>query len=255
MIGASNYSRVFDWARFRKLADSVGAVFGADIAHYAGLVAAGVYPSPVPHADIVTSTTHKTLRGPRGGLILCREAFAAAMDKTLFPGNQGGPLMHVVAAKAVCFGEALKPAFRTYQKQVVANARAMAKSLEALGFRIVAGGTDCHLFSVDLRPKGLTGKEAEEALGKAGITVNKNAIPFDPQKPFIASGVRIGTPALTTRGMKERDMERVAQWIGDALDAKDDAKRLKAVAADIARFCRKFPVYASRLEASGGVSR
>ena len=242
MAGASNYSRIFDWARFKKMADSVGAVLACDVAHYAGLIAAGVYPSPVPHADIVTTTTHKTLRGPRGGMILCRADRAAAVDKLNFPGNQGGPLMHVIAGKAVCFGEALKPAFKKYQVQTLANARAMAKALEGHGFRIVAGGTDCHLFSLDLRPKNLTGKEAEETLGKAGITVNKNAIPYDPQKPFIASGVRIGSPAVTTRGMKEKEMLRIAQWINDALARKDDDKALRAIRDDIKKFCKQYPL-------------
>ena len=249
MAGASNYSRVFDWARFKAMADSVGAVLACDIAHYAGLVAAGLYPSPVPHAAIVTSTTHKTLRGPRGGLILSKADRAQAIDKLNFPGNQGGPLMHVIAGKAVCFGEALKPAFKKYQAQVLANARALAKALELQGFRIVSGGTDCHLFSVDLRPKNLTGKVAEEALGKAGITVNKNAIPFDPQKPFIASGVRIGTPAVTTRGMDQKDMQRIAQWIGDALASKDDEKALRGIREDIRKFCKRFPLYKERLRA------
>ncbi|MFI5348272.1 MAG: serine hydroxymethyltransferase, partial [Elusimicrobiota bacterium] len=187
-MGASNYSRVIDWARFKRLADEIGALFAADIAHYAGMIAAGVYPSPVALTDFTTTTTHKTLRGPRGGMVLCKTAHAATLDKTVFPGEQGGPLMHVIAAKAVCFGEALKPEFKQYQLQTLANARRLAKALTDRGLRIVAGGTDCHLFSVDLRPKNATGKDAEIALDKAGITVNKNAIPYDPQKPFIASG-------------------------------------------------------------------
>jgi glycine hydroxymethyltransferase len=242
-MGASNYSRVIDWARLKKLADEVGALFAADIAHYAGLIAAGVYPSPVALADFTTTTTHKTLRGPRGGMVLCKAAHGAALDKAVFPGEQGGPLMHVIAAKAVCFGEALRPEFKQYQTQVVANARRLAKSLTDRGFRVVAGGTDCHLFSVDLRPKNATGKEAEEALDKAGITVNKNAIPYDPQKPFIASGVRIGTPAITTRGMKEAEMDQVASLIDEALAARADDAALKRVKEAVTALCRRFPIY------------
>ena len=241
--GASNYSRVFDWPRLKKIADSVGAYFSADIAHYAGLIAAGVYPSPVGLTDFTTSTTHKTLRGPRGGMVLCKAKHGASLDKIIFPGSQGGPLMHVIAAKAVCFGEALRPEFKRYQLQVIANARALAAALSALGFRIVAGGTDCHLFSVDLRPKNVTGKETEEALDKAGITVNKNAIPYDPQKPFIASGVRIGTPAVTTRGMGPSEMGAIAQLIDDALAARQDESRLKSIRGEVKALCRKFPIY------------
>jgi len=242
--GASNYSRVFDWARFKRIADSVGAFFAADVAHYAGLIAAGVYPSPVPYADFTTTTTHKTLRGPRGGMILCRQAHAAAIDKINFPGTQGGPLMHVIAGKAVCFGEALKPKFKEYQRQVLANSRRLAKSLADRGLRIVSGGTDCHLFSVDLRPKNTTGKEAEEALDKAGITVNKNAIPYDPQKPMIASGVRLGTPAVTTRGMAETQMDEIAELIVDALDRKTDDSGLLSVRDRVRRLTSRFPIYA-----------
>jgi len=241
--GASNYSRVFDWARLKKIADSVGAYFAADIAHYAGLIAAGAYPSPVALTDFTTTTTHKTLRGPRGGMILSKAKHQAALDKVVFPGNQGGPLMHVIAGKAVCFGEALKPSFKKYQTQVVANARRLSKALQDKGLRIVAGGTDCHLFSVDLRPKNVTGKEAEEALDKAGITVNKNAIPYDPQKPFIASGVRIGTPAITTRGMGEAEMDQIAQLIDDALTHKSDDAKLKAIQREVAKLCARFPIY------------
>jgi glycine hydroxymethyltransferase len=248
--GASNYSRVFDWARLKAIADSVGAFFAADIAHYAGLIAAGVYPSPVGLTDFTTTTTHKTLRGPRGGLILCKAAHAAAVDKINFPGTQGGPLMHVIAGKAVCFGEALKPEFKKYQTQVIANARRLSGALKDKGFRIVAGGTDCHLFSLDLRPKNCTGKEAEEALDKAGITVNKNAIPYDPQKPFIASGVRIGTPAVTTRGMGLAEMDDVAQLIDDALAVRTDETKLKAVRSKVTALCRKFPIYPELLEAA-----
>ena len=242
-MGASNYSRVIDWARLKRLADETGALFAADIAHYAGLIAAGVYPSPVPFADFTTTTTHKTLRGPRGGMVLCKTAHAAALDKSVFPGEQGGPLMHVIAAKAVCFGEALRPEFKQYQVQVIANARRLAKSLTDRGLRIVAGGTDCHLFSVDLRPKGATGKEAEAALDKAGITVNKNAIPYDPQKPFIASGVRIGTPAVTTRGMKEAEMDQIASLIDEALQVRGDDAALKRVKEATTALCRRFPIY------------
>jgi glycine hydroxymethyltransferase len=242
-MGASNYSRVIDWARLKKLADEVGALFAADIAHYAGLIAAGVYPSPVALADFTTTTTHKTLRGPRGGMVLCKAAHAAALDKSVFPGEQGGPLMHVIAAKAVCFGEALRPEFKQYQLQVVANARRLAKSLTDRGLRIVAGGTDCHLFSVDLRPKNATGKDAEIALDKAGITVNKNAIPYDPQKPFIASGVRIGTPAVTTRGMKEAEMDQIASLIDEALQVRSDDAALRRVKEATTALCRRFPIY------------
>jgi glycine hydroxymethyltransferase len=242
-MGASNYSRVIDWARLKKLADEVGALFATDIAHYAGLIAAGVYPSPVGMADFTTTTTHKTLRGPRGGMVLCKTVHAAALDKAVFPGEQGGPLMHVIAAKAVCFGEALKPGFKAYQQQVLANARRLAKSLTDRGFRIVAGGTDCHLFSLDLRPKNATGKDAEEALDKAGITVNKNAIPYDPQKPFIASGVRIGTPAVTTRGMKEAEMDAIADLIDDALKSRGDDAALARVKQATTALCRRFPIY------------
>jgi glycine hydroxymethyltransferase len=241
--GASNYSRQFDWARLKKIADSVGAFFAADVAHYAGLIAADIYPSPVPLADFVTSTTHKTLRGPRGGLVLSKSTHQSALDKIMFPGIQGGPLMHIIAAKAVCFGEALKPDFRQYQSQILANARKLATELQHKGFRIVAGGTDCHLFSVDLRAKNVTGKEAEETLDKAGITVNKNAIPYDPQKPFIASGIRIGTPAVTTRGMGEREMESIASLIDEALSARNSEARLSAIRGEVRKLCSKFPIY------------
>ncbi len=240
--GASNYSRQFDWTRLKQIADSVGAFFAADVAHYAGLIAAGIYPSPVPLADFVTSTTHKTLRGPRGGLILSKSVHQANLDKIMFPGIQGGPLMHIIAAKAVCFGEALKPEFRQYQAQILANARKLAEELKSKGFRIVAGGTDCHLFSVDLRAKNITGKEAEEALDKAGITVNKNSIPYDPQKPFIASGIRIGTPAITTRGMKENEMMHIASLIDEALSKSKDEAGLQAIRGEVKKLCSRFPV-------------
>jgi glycine hydroxymethyltransferase len=247
-VGASAYSRVFDWARFRAIADKAGAIYMADIAHYAGLIAAGIYPSPIPYCDFVTTTTHKTLRGPRGGMIMCKAQYAPALDKLIFPGSQGGPLMHVIAAKAAAFGEALKPAFKTYQKQILANARALAKELASRGFRIVSGGTDCHMFLLDLRPKNVTGAEVEKLLDHAGITVNKNAIPFDPQKPFIASGIRIGTPAITTRGLKERDMPKVAQWIHDAIERRQDPAAIVRIRKEVKTLCLKHPMYKDRLK-------
>lgn len=248
-VGASAYARVFDWARFRAICDKVGAIYMTDIAHYAGLIAAGLYPSPVPYADFVTTTTHKTLRGPRAGMIMCRAPYAQALDKLVFPGVQGGPLMHVIAAKAVAFGEALKPSFKKYQEQILKNARALAAALTAKGLRIVTGGTDCHMFLVDLRPKGVTGKAAEEALDVAGITVNKNAIPFDPEKPFIASGIRIGTPAVTTRGLVEKDMIQLAAWIDRALTQHQNPKELAKIRAEVKTLCLKYPVYQERLKA------
>jgi len=248
VAGASNYSRVWDWARLRRIADSVGAYLFCDVAHYAGLIAAGIYPSPVPIADFVTTTTHKTLRGPRGGLIFCKEKYAKDLDKLTFPGIQGGPLMHVIAAKAVALGEAMKPSFKKYQEQVLKNARVLAAGLEKRGFRIVSGGTDSHVFSIDLRPKGCTGKDAEAALGSAGITVNKNTIPFDPEKPFITSGVRLGSPAVTTRGMKEKDMDKVAAWITEAVEKRGEPVTLARIKKDVAAFCKKFPLYAERLK-------
>jgi len=248
-VGASAYSRVFDWARFRAICDKVGALYMADVAHYAGLIAAGLYPSPVPYADFVTTTTHKTLRGPRAGMIMCKAQFAQSIDKFVFPGAQGGPLMHAIAAKAVAFGEALKPSFKIYQQQIMKNAQALAKDLTTQGFRIVSGGTDCHMFLVDLRPKGITGKIAEECLDLAGITVNKNAIPFDPEKPFIASGIRIGTPAVTTRGLKEKDMAKIAAWIGRAIAQHQSPKALAKIRAEVKTFCLKFPMYKERLKA------
>jgi len=248
-VGASAYARVFDWQRFRAICDKVGALLMADIAHYAGLIAAGLYPSPVPYADIVTTTTHKTLRGPRAGMIMCKAQYAPALDKLVFPGAQGGPLMHIIAAKAVAFGEALKPSFKKYQQQILANAQALARELTSYGFRIVSGGTDCHMFLVDLRPKGITGKAAEEALDLAGITVNKNAIPFDPEKPFIASGIRIGTPAVTTRGLVEKDMETVAAWINRALTNHQNTKELAKIKTEVKALCLKYPVYKERLRA------
>lgn len=241
--GASNYSRVFDWKRLREIADSCGAYLACDVAHYAGLIAAGEYPNPVPYADVVTTTTHKTLRGPRGGLILCKENLAKAINSAVFPGVQGGPLMHVIAAKAVCFGEALTPQFKAYQHQVVLNAKALAEALKKRGYRLVAGGTDCHVMCLDLRSKNLTGKVAEAALDKAGITANKNTIPFDPEKPFITSGLRIGTPAVTTRGMKEADMEKVAELIDRAITHHADEAYLAAEAKEVEKFLENFPLY------------
>jgi glycine hydroxymethyltransferase len=245
MAGASNYSRVFDWKRLKEIADKVGAFLVCDIAHYAGLVAAGVYPSPVPYADIVTTTTHKTLRGPRGGLILCKEKHAKAVNSSVFPGQQGGPLMHTIAAKAVCFGEALTPEFKEYQKQTVKNAKKLADELQKKGYRIVSGGTDAHLLTLDLRAKGITGKIAEHALDKAGITSNKNTIPFDPEKPMVTSGVRLGTPAVTTRGMKEEDMVTVAQFIDDAITHHADEVYLGGIASKVEEFLQRFPLYPS----------
>ena len=241
--GASNYSRKFDWKRLREIADSCGAYLACDVAHYAGLIAAGEYPNPVPYADVVTTTTHKTLRGPRGGLILCKESLAKAINSAVFPGAQGGPLMHVIAAKAVCFGEALKPEFKTYQHQIVLNAKALAKALMDKGYRLVAGGTDSHVMCIDLRSKGITGKVAEAALDKAGITANKNTIPFDPEKPFVTSGLRIGTPAITSRGMKEKDMAQVAAFIDDALTHAEDETYLAGIAAQVKKFLEEFPLY------------
>ncbi len=243
MAGASNYSRVFDWKRLREIADSCGAYLACDVAHYAGLIAAGEYPNPVPYADVVTTTTHKTLRGPRGGLILCKESLAKAINSAVFPGVQGGPLMHVIAAKAVCFGEALKPQFKAYQHQVVLNAKALAQALLDKGYRLVAGGTDSHVMCIDLRSKGLTGKAAEAALDKAGITANKNTIPFDPEKPFVTSGLRIGTPAITTRGMKETDMIKVADFIDRAITHHEDESYLTAQAQEVEAFLKGFPLY------------
>ena len=243
MAGASNYSRIFDWAFLRKIADEVGAYLVCDIAHYAGLVAAGEYPSPVPYADLVTTTTHKTLRGPRGGLILCKEKYLKQVNSSVFPGNQGGPLMHIIAAKAVCFGEALKPEFKTYQKQVKANAKTLAKALADKGYSIVAGGTDSHLLCVDLRSKNITGREAEIALDKAGITCNKNTIPYDPQKPMITSGIRLGTPAVTTRGMKEKEMLVIADFIDNVITNHTDEEKLKETALKVEKFLSAFPLY------------
>ena len=245
LAGASNYSRVFDWKRLRKIADTCGAYLVCDVAHYAGLIAAGEYPSPVPYADVVTTTTHKTLRGPRGGLILCKASLAKAIDSAVFPGVQGGPLMHVIAAKAVCLGEALKPEFKTYQHQVKLNAAALADALKTRGYRLVAGGTDSHVMCVDLRSKNITGKTAEAALDKAGITANKNTIPFDPEKPFVTSGLRLGTPAVTTRGMQEKDMEQIAAFIDEAITHYNDENYLARIAEKVKKFLEQFPLYAT----------
>ncbi len=249
VAGASAYPRTLDFAAFRAIADEAGAILMVDMAHIAGLIAAGIHPSPISHADIVTSTTHKTLRGPRGGLILCREEYAKAIDKNVFPGFQGGPLMHAIAAKAVAFREALQPSFREYQQQTVDNARALAGELGRLGLRIVAGGTDTHLMLVDLGPMGITGKEAEAALDRAGITVNKNGIPFDLQKPFVTSGIRLGTPALTTRGMKEEEMTVVASLIHRVLADLKNEEVEREVIAKVRKLTDRFPLYAGRLTA------
>jgi glycine hydroxymethyltransferase len=243
LAGYSAYPRILDFAKFRAICDKVGAMLLVDMAHFAGLVAAGMYPSPTPYADFVTSTTHKTLRGPRGGFILCKQGYQRAIDSAIFPGTQGGPLMHVVAGKAVCFKEALAPEFKVYQRQVVANAKAMAAKLAALGYRIVSGGTDNHLMLVDLSPKGLNGKEAQETLEQARITANKNAIPFDPLPPGKASGIRLGTPAVTTRGMKEPEMERIAQLIDEALAHRQDPAKLQAVREKVDALTEQFPLY------------
>jgi len=240
IAGASAYPREIDFSAFRSIADEVGAYLMADIAHIAGLIIAGLHKSAVPHCHFVTTTTHKTLRGPRGGLILCKEELGSAVDKTIFPGIQGGPLMHVIAAKAVCFKQAMTPEFINYQNQIVKNAKTLAKKLIELGYNLVSGGTDNHLMLVDLRNKGITGKQAEKALEEAGITVNKNMIPFDPQKPWIASGIRIGTPAVTTRGMKEKDMELIAGMIDRVLSDTEDLKIKEEVRKEVESFCEKF---------------
>jgi glycine hydroxymethyltransferase len=242
--GGSAYPRLWDFARMRAIADKVGAVYIFDMAHIAGLVAGGVHPSPVPHAHITTTTTHKTLRGPRSGLILCGQALAAAVDKAVFPGQQGGPLVHIVAAKAVAFGEALRLEFKTYAAQIVANAKVLAATLQEAGFRIVSGGTDNHLMLVDVFEKGILGSEAELALGKAGITVNKNTIPYDVNPPMKASGIRIGTPALTTRGMKEPEMVVIGAWIAKALEQRNDDAALERIRHEVAELANRFPLYA-----------
>jgi glycine hydroxymethyltransferase len=244
VAGASAYPRIIDFERFATIAREVGATLVVDMAHIAGLVAAGLHPSPVPHADVVTSTTHKTLRGPRGGFVLCRAALAEKIDKTVFPALQGGPLMHVIAAKAVCFGEALSEGFNAYQKRVVENARTLAAALVERGFDLVSGGTDNHLVLVDLKARNLTGKKAEEALHRARITVNKNAVPNDPQKPWVTSGIRVGTPALTTRGFGTTEMRQVAGWIATVLERPDDADVAKRVESEVLELSAQFPLFA-----------
>lgn len=246
VAGASAYPRTIDFAKFREIADSVDAYLMVDMAHIAGIVAAGLHPNPVEHAHFVTTTTHKTLRGPRGGMILCKEEFAKAIDKSIFPGIQGGPLMHVIAAKAVAFGEALQPEFKDYQRQVIANAQALAAGLEEEGLRIVSGGTDNHLLLVDLRGIDITGKAAEHALDAAGITVNKNTIPFDPASPFVTSGIRLGTAAMTTRGFKEADMKEVARLIGRVLKQHEDEAVIAEALQDVRSLTAKFPLYPER---------
>ncbi len=241
--GGSAYARIIDFARMRKIADKVGARYMVDMAHFAGLVAGGAHPSPVPHCHIVTTTTHKTLRGPRAGMVLCQQEFAAAVDKTVFPGIQGGPLMHVISAKAVCFREALQPEFKDYANQVVANAKTLAKKMMDEGFRVISGGTDTHLFLMDVFAKGMLGSEAENALGQAGITVNKNAIPFDTNPPLKPSGIRVGTPALTTRGMKEKDMLEVGAFIAEALNSYKDASALGRIRRQVRELADAFPLY------------
>jgi glycine hydroxymethyltransferase len=245
IVGASAYPRIIDFPRISVVAREVGAAMVVDMAHIAGLVAVGIHPTPVPHADFVTSTTHKTLRGPRAGLILCKERHAKDLDRAVFPGVQGGPLMHVIAAKAVCLKEAMDPSFAEYQRQIVVNARRLADAISAQGFRLVSGGTDNHLMLVDVFSKGVTGKAAEAALGKAGITVNKNAIPFDRNPPMVASGIRIGTPAVTTRGMREAEMDHIGELIGRVLATPDDDRTLGTVKQEVQRLSRRFPLYAN----------
>ncbi|HOI75847.1 MAG TPA: serine hydroxymethyltransferase [Syntrophales bacterium] len=249
VVGASAYPRTIDFEAFRRVADSVGAFIMADIAHIAGLVAVGLHPSPISVCEFVTSTTHKTLRGPRGGLVMCRQDFAQALNSRVFPGMQGGPLMHVIAAKAVAFQEALQPAFRDYQAQIVKNAKAVADTLMKEGFRLVSGGTDNHLMLVDLTEAGVTGRDAQEVLDRAGITVNKNGIPFDTRGPMVTSGIRIGTPALTTRGMKEDEMRLIAGWIARVLRDPANEALVAEVRADVSALCERFPLYAERIRA------
>ncbi|MBQ9773695.1 MAG: serine hydroxymethyltransferase [Clostridia bacterium] len=241
IAGASAYSRIIDFAKIREIADEVGAIYMVDMAHIAGLVAAGLHPSPVPYADVVTTTTHKTLRGPRGGLILCREQYAKQIDKAVFPGTQGGPLMHIIAAKAVALGEAMTDEFKAYQEQIVKNAKVLCNALKEAGFRIVSGDTDNHLMLIDLRPFGITGKEMEKRLDEVHITVNKNAIPNDPEKPFVTSGIRVGTPAVTSRGFKEAEMLKIAQWMKDV--ASDFEANRERVSAEVVALCENFPIY------------
>ena len=248
VAGASAYPRIIDFERMAKIAKSVDAVFFVDMAHIAGLVAAGVHPSPVPHADIVSTTTHKTLRGPRGGLVLCRSTFAKEIDRLTFPGTQGGPLVHIIAAKAVCLKEAMEPGFKEYQKQVALNAKAMAGAVAKHGFRLVSGGTDNHLFLIEVHPRGITGSEAEKALDRAGITVNKNAIPFDPLPPMKAGGIRLGSPSVTTRGMGEPEMELIGNWIAEVLSHIGDAAVEQKVRKQVAELAARFPIYEARMK-------
>jgi glycine hydroxymethyltransferase len=248
IVGASAYPRVLDFQKFRKIADEVGAIIMADIAHIAGLVCTGLHPSPVPVCEYVTTTTHKTLRGPRGGLIMCKDAYAKTLNSRVFPGMQGGPLMHVIAAKAVAFQEALQPEFKEYQKQIIKNAQVMADELKNQGFRIVSGGTDNHLMLVDLTAKGVTGKDAQEALDRAAITVNKNGIPFDTQGPQVTSGIRIGTPAVTTRGMKEGEMRLIASYIADVIKNINNEQNIQAIAEKVKTLCAQFPLYQQRIK-------
>ena len=246
VAGASAYSRIIDFPRMAEIARAVGALFFVDMAHIAGLVAGGMHPSPVPHADFVSTTTHKTLRGPRGGLVMCKAQYAKELDRITFPGTQGGPLMHIIAAKAVCLKEAAEPGFREYAKQIVANAQRLAAEIAKAGFRIVSGGTDNHLFLIDLYSRGITGKDAQPALDRAGITVNKNSIPFDPTPPMTGGGIRMGTPAVTTRGMLEPDMARIAAWIAEVLSHLGDAERERRIRAEVAEFAVQFPLYTRR---------
>ena len=255
VAGASAYSRIIDFERIAKVAKSVDALFFVDMAHIAGLVAAGVHPSPVPHADVVSTTTHKTLRGPRGGLVLCRAALAKEIDKLTFPGTQGGPLVHTIAAKAVCLKEAMEPSFKEYQKQIVANAKAMADAVSKRGFRVVAGGTDNHVFLIEVHSRGITGKDAEQALDRAGITVNKNSIPFDPLPPMKAGGIRLGSPSITTRGMKEPEMELIAGWIAEILTNIGKPEIEQKVRKQVAELAARFPIYESRMNASAVPAR
>jgi len=251
VAGASAYSRIIEFERMARIAASAGAIFFVDMAHIAGLVAAGVHPSPIPYADFVSTTTHKTLRGPRAGMVLCKQKWAKELDRITFPGTQGGPLMHTIAAKAVCLREAMQPEFREYQKQVVANAQALAEGMSRRGFRIVSGGTDNHLFLVDLHSRGLTGKDAQASLDRATITVNKNAIPFDPTPPMTAGGIRLGSPAVTTRGMRQPEMERIAGWICDVLARVGDAGTEQSVRSQVAALTSEFPLYMRRWHATG----
>jgi glycine hydroxymethyltransferase len=247
VAGASAYSRIIDFERIARAAKEAGALFFVDMAHIAGLVAAGVHPSPVPYADFVSTTTHKTLRGPRGGLVLCKAAFAKELDKLTFPGTQGGPLVHTIAAKAVCLKEASEPSFKEYQKQVVANARALATAIAKSGFRIVTGGTDNHVFLVEVHPRGITGNDAEKALDRAGITVNKNSIPFDPLPPMKGGGIRLGSPSVTSRGMREAEMEQIGGWIGEILSRLGEAEAEQRVRKQVADLASKFPIYEARV--------